>query len=146
MPTAARLVAGVLFALTGFLAANAVIPALPEGTQTGIFTLICAGIGLVCGWMIFGGYAGRGYGFALGIGFRIVVTMAVCALLVAAIDSMVQKMLDMLYRGPVEAVIGIFEEAMALGPYLATRDVLITLAIGAVLGGLVSEWAGRRWR
>ncbi len=41
MPTAAKLVAAVLFAMTGFLAAESFKPQMPEGTAFGAFSRLC---------------------------------------------------------------------------------------------------------
>jgi hypothetical protein len=146
MPTAAKLVAAALFALTGFIAAETYRAALPEGGTMGQFALVVALIGLICGWMVSGAYAGRGYVFSVTIGVRTSVTIAVAALLAGAVYQMVKNAFRRLYDTPMEAIVGIFEEMLKLGRLVLTQDVLIVLGVGAVVGGIGAEWASRRWR
>jgi hypothetical protein len=147
MPTAAKLVAAVLFAMTGFLAAETFKPQMPEGTAFGAFSLIVAGIGLICGWRVMGGLVGRGYLASAGFGLRTSVTIVFWALLGFSIHRMVSLSLSaMPYDGPMEAIVGIFEEMVEYGKLLLARDVIIALAVGGIFGGMAAEWASRRWR
>ncbi len=147
MPTAAKLVAAVMFALVGFLSAEAFKPQMPPGTQFGYFVPIVAAIGLAVGWRVMGRLAGQGYGAAAGFGLRTSITIVFWALLVFSIYRMVQLALSaMPYAGPMEAVVGIFDEAMKYGRLLWARDLLITLAAGGIVGGMATEWASRRWK
>lgn len=146
MPTAAKLVAALAFALTGFLGAEAFKLGMPPGMAFGPFSLVIAAIGVLCGWTISGRLAGGGYTASVGYGLRSSVTIAFWGLLIYSTERMVQRSLDMLYDGPVEAVIGIFQLMVDLGQRLLTAEVLTVLAVGGVFGGLVAEWAARRWR
>lgn len=146
MPTAAKLVAALAFALTGFLGAEAFKLGMPPGMAFGPFSLVIAAIGVLCGWTISGRLAGAGYTASVGYGLRSSVTIAFWGLLIYSTERMVQRSLDMLYDGPVEAVIGIFQLMVDLGQRLLTAEVLTVLAVGGVFGGLVAEWAARRWR
>ena len=51
----------------------------------------------------------------------------------------------MAYKGPMEALIGIFEQALKFAPLLWHADLLQVMAGGGVLAGLACEAAGRRW-
>jgi hypothetical protein len=51
----------------------------------------------------------------------------------------------MLYDGPMEAVLGVFEIMLDYGRMMLQPDVLGVLAVGGILGGMLAEWAGRRW-
>jgi len=145
MPTAAKLVAALCFALTGFLAAEAVKRQIPEGTDFGPFSLVIAGLGLIAGWRVMGRLAGKGWIASVGYGLRTSVTVAFAGLVIYAIERMIQRALDMLYKGPVEAVLGVFEQMVTLGAYVLRQEVLVVLAVGAVFGGIAAEWAARRW-
>ncbi len=147
MPTAAKLVAAILFAMTGFLAAESFKPQMPEGTAFGSFSLIVGGIGLICGWMVMGGLAGRGYLASAGFGLRTSVTIVFWALLGFSIHRMVSLSLSaMPYDSPMAAIVGIFQEMVKFGRLLPARDVLIALGVGGIFGGMAAEWASRRWR
>lgn len=147
MPTAPKLVAAVLFALTGFLAAEAFKGVMPDGMAFGAFSLVIAGIGLICGWRISGKYAGQGIGSSIGYGLRTSVTIAFWGLVLYSIERMIQRALDMLYKDTMEAVVGVFDLMMQYGLKIVTApEVLITLAVGAVLTAIAVEIAARRWR
>lgn len=148
MPTAAKAVAALAFALVAYFAAQGVKApgVMPEGTQFGWFSEITAGIGFLCGWIVMGGLVGKGYGEAAASGLRVSVTIVFWALLGFAIYDMVQQSMKMRYHGPMEAVLDVFNIMLVNGKRLGTLEILGTLAVGGVLGGVVAEWAGRRWK
>lgn len=145
MPTMTKLTAAVLFAAVAYLAAEAFKPGMPEGTQWGQFLPISAAIGLLCGWFVMGKLSGQGYRASAGYGVRTSVTLAVWALFIFSIVLMVRKAFRKRYDGPMEAVVDIFALMLEHGQIALTMPVLAVLGIGGVLGGLLSEWARRRW-
>jgi len=146
MPTTAKLVAAVVFALIGWLAANAHIPALGENPAIGRFREISALIGLVAGWSIMGSLVGRGYPDAVGSGLRTSVTLVFFALLIFSTVLMFRETARMTYDGPMEAVLGVFQLMLDNGRKMLTPGVLGVLVVGGALGGVLTEWASRRWR
>ncbi len=146
MPTAAKLVAAVFFAIVGWLAANAHIPALGENAAYGAFREISAGIGLLVGWRVMGNLVGQGYGEAAGSGLRTSATLVFFALLGFSTYHMILQSTKMVYDGPMDAVLGIFQYMMENGRAMLTKGVLGVLVLGGVLGGMATEWASRKWR
>jgi hypothetical protein len=146
MPTAAKLVAALAFALVGYLAANAVKPVMPEGTQFGWFSELTAGIGVLCGWIVMGGLTGRSYGEAAASGLRVSVTIVFWALLGFSIYEMVLRSTKLRYDGPMEALLAVFALMLDYGSVLGTAAIIGILAIGGILAGIAAEWAGRRWK
>lgn len=146
MPTAAKLVASLAFLMTGFLGAEAFKLGMPPGMRFGPFSLVIGAIGLICGWRIAGRLAGHGYVASIGYGLRTSVTLTFWGLLIYSTERMIQRALDMLYDGTIEAVLGIFQLMFDLGQKLLTTEVLTVLGVGGVLGGLAAEWAARRWK
>lgn len=145
MPTAAKLFAALAFAAVGFFAAEAFKPALPEGTQFGFFTEICAALGALCGWRISGALAGKGYYASSGYGVRTSVTIVFWALLGFSIYEMVLRSMKLRYDGPFEAVVAVFDLAYGYLLLMGRSDFLIILVAGGILGGMLTEWASRRW-
>lgn len=145
MPTAAKLVAAVMFAAVGFLAAQAYVPSLPEGTQIGFLREICAGLGLVIGWFVMGRLVCKGYVEAVGFGIRTSVTVLFWAVLGFSIYEMILRSTKMMYDGPMEALLGVFDLVIYYGKMMGSPEFIGTLLIGGVLGGIAAEWAGRRW-
>lgn len=148
MPTAAKAMAALAFALVAYFAAQGVKApgVMPEGTQFGWFSEISAGIGFLCGWIVMGGLVGKGYPEAGASGLRVSLTILFWALLGFAIYDMVMQSMKMRYHGPMEAVLDVFNIMMVNGRRILTVEILGTLILGGILGGAAAEWAGRRWK
>ena len=145
MPTAAKLIAAVVFAIVALIAAITFVPHMPEGSQIGLFRELTAVIGFLVGWFVMGDLVGKGYGEAAGSGLRTSVTVVFFTLLGFSIYLMVKRSYKMVYDGPMDAVLGGFQLMMEYGQMMLVPDVLGVLAVGGALGGVVTEWAGRRW-
>ena len=146
MPTAAKIVAAICFAIFGAVAAEMVKPALPEGTQFGLFVPICAFIGLLNGWLVMGVLAGRGYRDAMGSGVRTSITIVIWALLVFSIYEMILRSMHVnRYDGPMEALTAAFGLMLDYGRLLLTPAILGTFLVGGLISGAITEWANKRW-
>lgn len=147
MPTAARLFAALAYAAVAFLASEQFKPLLPEGMQTGYLSEANAAIGLLTGWFVMGRLAGEGYGRAVAQGVRTTAVMAFYVILAHSLREMYRLSMHMRYDGPMDAVIGIFENAMDYGAMIVTSPgVMGILLVGGVLAAWLTEWAARRWR
>jgi hypothetical protein len=145
MPTAAKLVAAVFFAALGFLMAEAYKPTQPPETQFGSFSFICAGIGLLCGWLVSGSLAGKGYGKAWGNGVRTAITTVFFALLAFSLYTMILRSMKLRYDGPMEALTAAIDLMREYGMLMLDQRFLLTVLIGGFVGGIVTEWSSRRW-
>jgi hypothetical protein len=146
MPTAARLVAALVFAAVSLLAASIYIPLLPEGTQARWFPAVSAAIGALTGWLVMGRLVGRGSTAAMGFGVRTAVTTVFWVGLLFSVREMVLRSMNLRYDGPMEAVTGTFDIALEYGLLLLDPQLLAVLGLGGLLGGLAAELAARRWR
>jgi DNA-directed RNA polymerase subunit E'/Rpb7 len=145
MPTAAKLFAAFAFTFVAFFTAQMVMPYMPDGTQFGAFVPISMIIGLVAGWRVMGPAVGKGNYAAAGSGMKTSLVLTLFALFVFSTYQMVENALRKQYDGPMDAVVGIVAIAIEWGALLIKPDVLTVLLIGGALGGLLSEWADRRW-
>ena len=145
MPTASKLIAAVAFGLVAYLAALAYVPLLPDGTTTGYFAEIMAGLGLVIGWQTMGAQIGRGYAEAASLGLRTSLFIVVWALLGFAVYAMILRSTKMIYHNAGEAMLDVPIQMMTYGKLLGDVRLIETLIVGGVIGGLVTEYAGRRW-
>jgi hypothetical protein len=154
MPTAARLVAALAFLAIGFIGAEVYRPGLSPDTPWGLFPMIAAGVGAVCGWMIAGARVGQGWLAAGGTGMRTSVTIAFWLLLIFSGREMILRSMKRLYDGPFEAAVATFGMMLHYGRAIWTThgtgafrpDTLIVLLGGGFLAGLLTEWAGRQWK
>lgn len=150
MPTAPKLVAALCFAFTGFFVAEAYRMALLGAGQAALafsgMQYVMAGIGAIVGWRVMGRLAGKGWGASAGTGLRTAVTTVFWALMIFAIQRMIEKAFQRLYGdSPVEAVVDIFALMVDYARQLAFPEVAVALVVGGVLGGLATEFAARRW-
>ncbi|NPD13802.1 TrgA family protein [Xinfangfangia sp. D13-10-4-6] len=147
MPTTAKLAAAIWFALIGLVAANAFLPVLGESAGgSGMLLPASAAIGLVCGWIVMGGAIGKGMADAVAGGLQTVAVMVFFALLIFSAREMISEAFKMRYDGPVEAMLGWAVLMMKNGQSMLTVGVVGALAVGALVGGPLCEWVGRRWR
>lgn len=145
MPTASKLVAAVAYALLGFIAAQTFIKYLPEGTPLGYFREITAAIGFIVGWLVMGKLTRKGYREAINSGLVTALILVFWAVLAFSLYFMLRKSMRMMYDGPMEAVLGVFQLMFDYGKMLVAPDMLGVILIGGILAGAVTEWAGKRW-
>lgn len=146
MPTAAKLVAAILLAALGFVAAGRYVQLMPEGAVAGHLGLICAGLGAVVGWLVLGRRAGRGVGAGTSAGLQAAVVLVASALIIFSIERMVRRAMAGFYGADIlRAVTGVFENIYEFGARLADSQLLGILILGGLIAGLVTELVNRRW-
>ncbi|WP_417255727.1 TrgA family protein [Celeribacter halophilus] len=145
MPTAAKLVAAFWFALLAWFAAELTKNYVPEGTQFGIMSYIAAGFGFLTGWVFLGRRAGDTMAAAYSYGFSSSVILTFWSVFYFAFETMIHRSLDRRYRGPTEAVLGVFDLMRDYFLYVFKPDVLFILIIGGFFGGWITEKAARKW-
>ncbi|QFT72670.1 TrgA family protein [Ruegeria sp. THAF33] len=146
MPTASRLVAAVCLVVLAFLVSSMVIENGEEGKDYGYFTYVNMALGAICGWKIMGKRAGRGWTAGINNGLTGVASLVFWALFVQGCYRMFDLAMRNRYGGPFEAVMAIFSIGIDYGKQLIYPEILVTLAIGAVVAGLATEQASRKWR
>ncbi|MFN3722084.1 MAG: TrgA family protein [Paracoccaceae bacterium] len=147
MPTAAKLVAGLVFGFVAFVAAHLYALSLPDGATSGVLRQVSAVVGVLCGWFVMGPFAKRARGQidAMGAGVRTSLTMLIVVVLTFAIVEMLDRAIKGRFKTPMDAVLSIFEQGLRLIGSVAQPDILAVLLLGGLVGGSVSRWAGRRW-
>ena len=146
MPTGAKLVAAVCFAIVGWLAAEAYIPQLPADTRTGYFREIMALLGFVLGWMTLGPNVGRGYADAASIGMRTSFLLVFWGLLGMSIYFMVRRSTRMIYDNAGDAALDVPMLMLQYAGLMGSVPLIAMLAVGGAIGGVLTEFAGRRWK
>lgn len=146
MPTAAKLVGAILFALIGAAVALRLPDYLPVNLRTSLLLPITVVVAGLLGWRLAGTRSGgQSYGDAAGTGLLTVTVTVLTLLLVFGVLEMLRLTKSRAYEDPMEAIIGIFEQAQRLAPTLWHSDLLLVMGVGGVLAGLACEAAGRRW-
>jgi hypothetical protein len=146
MPTAAKLISAVAFAIVGWLAALAYIPQLPEGMNTSMLPPMLAVLGFLVAWLSMGPNAGKGYVTAMSLGLRTSVLLVFWGLLCFAVQYMVKQSFNVgHYHNLGEAVLDVPMLMYQYGRLAVAASVIQVLAVGGILGGIVTEFVGRRW-
>jgi len=146
VPTAAKLVAALLFAAVAWFASEALVPQFPEGTNLGNFVLVNTVIGVFVGWLVMGRLAGEGYGVALASGLRSSAVLVFYALLFHAIYEMLRQSTRMRFDGVMDALNGMIALIGEYGLKLVTAPVAMgILILGGLLAALVVEFVSHRW-
>ena len=146
-PTAAKLVAALVLAATGYITSEAVKPLLPEDTVFGMFSLVNAVLGLLCGWIIVGPRAGQGESYSLGADLSGAAALAFWGLLVQAARQSFYLSLARRFDGPMEAILDMLNQALEWGLLMLWHPPAAgALFLGGAIAGLFSEFAARNWR
>ncbi|MCX7287570.1 MAG: TrgA family protein [Rhodobacterales bacterium] len=146
MPTGAKAMAAICFAVVGWLIANAYVPNMPEATTVGYFRELVGVLGAVVGWRVMGNSVGKGYVGAVGSGWKTVIVLIIFALLFFGLYEMLQESVRMRYEGPIEAILDVFNRMMVRSVPLLSVSVIGFAAVGGAVAGILTENASRRWR
>lgn len=145
MPTGAKLLGAILFAITGAVAAWIGIPGLPDGRQPGLLIPIATLSGVYFGWTLAGARPGATMRQSLVLSLRTVVLMFVATLFLVAGEEAYQRSIKLRYNGPVEAVTDIANLMIYFGKMAYQPPVLTVMFGGIVIGAIFVSWAGRVW-
>jgi hypothetical protein len=146
MPTSAKLAAAVLFAALAWWVSQLTRPLFPEGTDLGLFAEYNAAIGAVIGWRLAGAKAGTTWPNAVAYGLTASAGMVTMALLLYSTMLMLSQSTRKVYEGPVEALVDVVRIMVENLHFVSTPEILATLAVGGVLGGLATEWVARNYQ
>ena len=67
------------------------------------------------------------------------------ALFAQSANEMTRLAMRHRYDGPIEAIAAVFQIGVDFGAQVFTLDVILTLAVGGVLAGLLTYLASLRW-
>ncbi|MEO1951341.1 TrgA family protein [Thioclava sp.] len=146
IPTIAKLFAALALGATGFFAAQQIMPAIPAGTDGAKeLWLIMGSFGLLFGWRVVGVSAGRRWVDAINDGLRGGLYVLLWTFAFLGVMQILKLALRMRYDDVLSAVTDVIGQGTAIG--LASLGVMpvITLGLGAMGAGLLSELAHRRY-
>lgn len=145
MPTAPKLIAGILFAALAWFVTDLFKPQLPAGTQMGWLSPVNAGVGFLMGWRIVGARAGGTLKAALGYALTTAAAIVFWCLFIWAAYLMVVQSTRMRYQGPIDALQDMGMMMVQYGQLLARPDILGSLLVGALVFGWITEEVARRY-
>lgn len=145
MPTAAKLVAGILFAALGYYASEIYKLLMDEGAYAGRLSEINAMVGLVAGWRVAGSRANDNYSAAISYGLSAGFMMVLMSLFVHSVTEMVNRSYRKIYDGATEAVVAVFELMFDYASVMVDANLIVTLVVGSIIASLIIEWVGQRF-
>lgn len=146
MPTGAKAMAAISFAVVGWLVANFYVLNMPQAQAVGYLRELVGVLGALIGWRVMGNAVGKGYVGAIGSGWKTVVVLVFFALLLVGIYEMLMLSVRMRYDGPFEAILDVFKRMFERSTPLLSVGVLGAMAVGGGVAGVLTESASRRWR
>lgn len=146
MPTIPKLVAAICLSITAYLASKMVMALLPPSTDFGIFVQLNMGIGFMTGWFYTGQLATTRIADALSYGLTGAAILTFLALFAQSAYEMTRLALRHRYDGPLEAVAAVFQIGVDFGADVFSTQVIITLAIGGLVSGVLTLWSSRHWQ
>jgi hypothetical protein len=146
MPTGAKLMAAVCFAVVGFVLANYYAMTMPDASSVGPIREGAAVVGAFIGWSVMGSSTGKGYVEAAGAGVKTAVILVVVALFLLALREMLENSMKMRYDTALDAILDVFQTMAIRARGLLSLGVFATVLVGGIVGGLLTENAGRRWK
>jgi len=146
MPTAAKLFAAFGMVCTAAAALWLLRADEPAWRETIIAFGVALPVAAVAGWRECGARAGKGAVTSVLAAIRSAIYMVIGSALVLAVIQMFKLAWRRHYEAPTEAVVDIIALAIGFARPLAQAPIVATLLAGAILTGLLAEWAGRRWR
>lgn len=146
MPTGAKLAAALSFAVVGWITTNYYVPNMPDVEIAGNVREGVALIGAIVGWRVMGPAAGKGYLEAAGSGIKTAVMVVFFALLLFSLYEMLMNSVKMRYDGAFDAIMDVFTTMGRRSEALLDVGVLVSIIVGGILAGMLTENASRRWR
>jgi len=145
MPTGAKLIGALTFAALAYFLSDLIKPLLPEGTPTGRLSEVNAIVGLLMGWKVMGGGAGKTYRQSFGYGFTTLAAIVFWCLLVWSGHEMLKRSMKLYYDGPTEALQEMAQLYVDYAKTAAVQEVMIPAVVGVIFVSWLTEYFARRW-
>ncbi len=145
MPTAGRLAAALAFFIYGWYIPLQATPLFPEGNLPGYAVPLSIVVGILVGWMVVGSRAGRGYIAAIGNGLTGAAAYTLWMVFLISFYDMIRKSLRRLYDGPMDAITDVFNLMLKLGTDFYDINLIINVAAGGIICGLITEYFAKRY-
>ncbi len=145
MPTAGRLAGALAFLIYGWYIGIALGPFFPEGNPPDFIIPMSIIVGILCGWMIVGTRADKGYVAAVGHGLTGAFAFIFWIIFLVSFYNMIRKSLRRLYDGPMDAVVDVFALMVKFGNDLLDVNLIIAVASGGIICAFLAEYFAKRY-
>jgi len=146
MPTAAKLIAAILFAALAWFVTEQVKLVLPgEGRGATLLSPLNALLGGIMGWRVMGLRAGGGFTPAVGFGLTTVFATFFWSLLLWSGYEMISRAYAKRYRDPIDAVEAMGQLMLDYAILVVTPGIVGAAVIGSFICAMIVEYFSRRW-
>ena len=146
MPTAAKMCSAILFAGMFFSISYYVKQLFPDDIPSKWFFEANTLISAILGWRMLGKSAGKSYTLSISYSITTTVVIIFWILFFHGFSQMIRQSLRGNYEEVMDAVMGIFKNAINLGEKLVTLDIVSILVAATLIIALSVEFISRRWR
>ena len=146
MPTAAKLVSGIFFALTAYMAAQAFERTLPDHIGTRWFSEVNSVLGFLVGWFTMGPAVGAGWTAAWRKGMGVSVMGLLWSVVLFSFGLMLRQSTKDPFKSLDKGISAVFENLLEFLLAAMTPWVIFILLAGGAVTGIMAEAAHRKWR
>jgi hypothetical protein len=146
MPTAAKLVASILLAISGLIVVTVSVNVYPDIARRAVgLSSAAVIIGIFVGWRGLGRKIADDDGSGFTAGFKAGVSMFVWVLFLYALEDMIAGIMDHAYYQPMTAVLVIPARMIVYGKMALNVPIMGTMLVLAVVVGMITKYADKRW-
>ncbi len=146
MPTAAKLVASIMLAISGFIVVIVVVNVYPDAARRSVgLTTTAVLAGLIIGWRSLGKRISEDEGSGMNSGLKAGVLMFVWVIFLYALENMIGGIKDNLYYQPMTALLVIPAGMIKYGQMALNVPLIGTMVVLAAISGKVTKTADSRW-
>jgi len=146
MPTAAKLVASIMLAISGFIVVIVVVNVYPDAARRSVGLTSAAVItGLFVGWRGLGRRISDDEGSGVTSGLKAGVAMFIWVIFLYALENMIAGIKDNLYYQPMTALLVIPAGMIRYGQMAMNVPLIGTMVVLAAISGKMTKTADTRW-
>lgn len=146
MPTAAKLVASIMLAISGFIMVIVVVNVYPDAARRSVgMTTVAVLTGLIIGWRSLGKKVSEDEGSGINSGLKAGVLMFIWMIFLFALENMIGGIKDNLYYQPMTALLVIPAGMIKYGQMALNVPIIGTMVVFAAISGKVTKTADTRW-
>ncbi|MCK4861319.1 MAG: TrgA family protein [Rhodobacteraceae bacterium] len=146
MPTAAKLVASIMLAISGFIVVLVVVNVYPDAARRSVgLTSAAVFMGLFVGWRGLGKRIREDEGSGMISGLKAGIAMFVWVIFLYALEDMIGGIKDNAYYQPMTALLVIPSSMIKYGQMALNAPIIGTMVVLAAITGKMTKTADTRW-
>jgi len=146
LPTAAKLVASIMLAISGIIVVIVVVNVYPDSARRSVgMTTAAVFMGLFVGWRGLGRQITEEEGSGVMLGLKAGISMFIWVLFLYALEDMIAGIKDNLYYQPMTALLVIPAGMIKYGQMALNVPIIGTMVVLSAIVGKMTKTADARW-